>query len=72
LEQHQNDALNNKRSFAGLYKCIYLLYFEEYQHIHHAIAREKEIKGWSRGKKIDLIKTTNPELTFLNNNDSTT
>jgi putative endonuclease len=67
LEQHHNDALDNKRSFTGLYKCIYLLHFEEYQNIHHAIAREKEIKGWSREKKIDLIKATNPELAFLNN-----
>ena len=70
LEQHQNDALTNKRSFAGLYKCIHLLYFEEYQNIHQAIAREKEIKGWSREKKIGLIKTANPTLAFLNNNDS--
>jgi putative endonuclease len=28
--------------------------------------QEKEIKGWKREKKIDLIKTMNPEMKFLN------
>lgn len=70
MEQHENNALLNKSSFTGLYKCIYLLYIEEYQNIQHAIAREKEIKGWSRKKKIDLIKTVNSELAFLNHNDN--
>jgi len=28
--------------------------------------REHEIKGWTRAKKIDLIKLDNPELLFLN------
>jgi putative endonuclease len=32
-----------------------------------AIAKEKEIKGWKKDKKIILIKTINPELNFLNN-----
>ncbi len=34
--------------------------------IENAIAREKEIKGWRRQKKIELIKTINPKLEFLN------
>jgi len=40
------------------------LYFEEYQQIQDAIAREKELKGWTRAKKIELIKTVNPEMIF--------
>jgi putative endonuclease len=42
------------------------LYYEKFTWIQEAIAREKEIKGWRREKKIDLIKTINPHLEFLN------
>ncbi|NMB82264.1 MAG: GIY-YIG nuclease family protein [Ignavibacteria bacterium] len=38
-----------------------LVYFEETQDITSAIAREKQIKGWLRRKKIDLIESINPE-----------
>ncbi len=34
--------------------------------INEAIAREKEIKGWKRIKKEELIKEMNPEFKFLN------
>jgi predicted GIY-YIG superfamily endonuclease len=37
-----------------------LVYFEEYQYINTAIAREKELKGWRREKKTALINETNP------------
>jgi len=36
------------------------VYFEEITDINIAIQREKEIKGWRRSKKIDLIKSVNP------------
>ena len=36
--------------------CHILLYYEEFQQIEDAIAREKELKGWSRRKKDTLIK----------------
>jgi len=57
---------NEKKSFAGKYNTFYVLYYESHQYIENAIAREKEIKGWRREKKIDLIKTINPNLDFLN------
>jgi putative endonuclease len=41
-----------------------LLYYEKFTWIQEAIAREKEIKGWRREKKLDLIKTINPDLCF--------
>jgi putative endonuclease len=45
--------------------CIYnltkLVHYEEYETMEEAIEREKQIKGGSRQKKIDLIKNKNPE-----------
>ncbi|MBS1639199.1 MAG: GIY-YIG nuclease family protein [Bacteroidetes bacterium] len=64
--QHTENSKNNKKTFAGKYNCIYLLYWERYQYIQHAIEREKQIKGWTRAKKIELIKSINPEMNFLN------
>jgi putative endonuclease len=43
-----------------------LIYYEEFQYVNDAIDREKELKGWSRVKKEELIKTKNPDWTFLN------
>ncbi|WP_462266361.1 GIY-YIG nuclease family protein [Mucilaginibacter sp.] len=54
-------------SFTFKYKCYYLVWFERHEHINYAIAREKEIKGWTRIKKEKLINRTNPSWTFLNN-----
>ena len=56
----------NPKTFAGKYYCYNLVYYEYFAYINNAIAREKEIKGWRRQKKLDLIKTTNPDWTFLN------
>ena len=39
-----------------------LVYFEEYDYVYHAIDREKQLKKWSRKKKVDLIKKTNKEI----------
>ncbi len=54
------------KTFAGKYYCYNLIFYEEFQYIHDAIAREKEIKGWRREKKLSLIKSENPNWTFLN------
>ena len=42
-----------------------LMYFETYSRPQDANAREKEIKGWRRAKKLALIKSMNPELEDL-------
>ncbi|MCF8278131.1 MAG: GIY-YIG nuclease family protein [Flavobacteriales bacterium] len=52
--------------FTGKYKCHYLLYWERFQYVADAIAREKEIKGWRRQKKNELINGFNPNWEFLN------
>ncbi len=46
--------------FTRKYKVTRLAYFEETGDVYQAIAREKEIKGWRRSKKIDLIRSLNP------------
>jgi len=56
--QHKHGAVEG---FTRRYNVIRLAYFEETDDINRAIRREKEIKGWKRNKKIDLIKTMNPE-----------
>ena len=50
----------NIRGFTSRYKCGWLLYYEEFDDINQAIAREKQIKGWKRDKKIELIISLNP------------
>jgi putative endonuclease len=47
--------------FTRRYKCHRLVYFECFSNIESAIAREKEIKGWRRSKKNDLVESTNPD-----------
>lgn len=59
-------GLNQETSFTSKYKCHYLIWYERYQYVNHAIEREKEIKGWLRKKKIALIEEGNPNWMFLN------
>ncbi len=47
--------------FAAKYKINRLVYFESFQYVTNAIAREKEIKDLLRAKKIQLIEAENPE-----------
>jgi putative endonuclease len=46
--------------FSKKYNLHRLVYFEETNDIRSAIAREKQIKGWLRKKKIALIESVNP------------
>jgi putative endonuclease len=66
LVEHYMNRGSNK-SFAGKYYCFNLLYYECEQYVYNAMDREKEIKGWTRLKKLNLIKSENPKLSFLNN-----
>jgi putative endonuclease len=59
-------ARGKEETFAGKFYCHNLIYWEFYQYADKAIAREKEIKGWRREKKLALISTINPEWKFLN------
>jgi len=46
--------------FTSCYKIFRLVHFEQFADIRDAIAREKEIKGWRREKKLWLIQRENP------------
>jgi putative endonuclease len=39
-----------------------LIYYEMFDDVNQAIAREKQLKNWGRDKKLILIKKLNPEL----------
>ncbi len=51
--------------FTKKYNIIRLVYYEKSPCIRSAIAREKEIKGWKRKKKIILIESMNPNWADL-------
>jgi putative endonuclease len=46
--------------FSADYNCNRLLWFERFAGPEAAIRREKQLKGWTRAKKIALIKRANP------------
>lgn len=65
LQEHKENILLENKTFASKYNVEFLLYYEKFTWIQEAILREKEIKGWTREKKLALIKTMNPDLDFL-------
>ena len=46
--------------FATKYGCDRLVYYEGFDDVRKAIDREKQLKGWVRRKKIELIESVNP------------
>jgi len=58
----------NSKSFTGRYNCNILVYFEGHEYALQGIAREKQLKKWSRKKKEELINSMNPhwENLYLN------
>ena len=48
-------------SFTRRYAVDRLVYFEEFRDVNNAIARETEIKGWLRARKVALIEKDNGE-----------
>ena len=60
--QHKNKLIEG---FTKRYNITQLVYFSSSDDVTTAIAREKQIKGMLRSKKIELIKTMNPQLKDL-------
>ena len=47
------------------YNLFKLVYFEPFSDIRDAIRREKQIKGWRRSRKVELIESVNPHWNDL-------
>ena len=58
VQQHHEHFYPN--SFTATYNCVILVYYECFDGIVEAIAREKELKKWRREKKDSLINSKNP------------
>jgi len=63
VRQHKTDV--DPESFTARYNIKTLVYFERFTDIESAIAREKQLKRWSRVKKIQLIVGENPTWSDL-------
>ena len=59
IEGHKTGRFPN--SFTDRYKIHHLVYIEKFSDINVAIDREKQLKRWSRIKKLRLIVATNPD-----------
>jgi putative endonuclease len=60
--QHKTKAIDG---FTKQYGLTLLMYFEQFTGPTAAIAREKEIKGWLRKRKLELIERENPNWSDL-------
>jgi len=63
--EHKNKADNG---FTAKYNVNKLVYFDSTNDVRNAIEREKQIKGWSREKKNNLVESINPEWRDLSEN----
>jgi putative endonuclease len=51
--------------FAAKYNITQPVYFESFEDVRNAIEREKQIKAWTRAKRVALIESTNPKWDAL-------
>ena len=58
IYEHKNKLI---KGFTSKYNANKLVYYEPIGEIVIAIEREKEIKGWKRERKIELIRNKNPK-----------
>ena len=57
ISEHRSGEISG---FTADYQCHKLVYHEHYSEVEEAIAREKQLKKWSRGKKVNVIERLNP------------
>ncbi|QAY97144.1 endonuclease [Methylovirgula ligni] len=60
--QHREGLISG---FTKQYGCKLLVWYEHYERMDEAIAREKQVKAGSRAKKLALIETVNPQWNDL-------
>uniref|UniRef100_A0A7V4XSB7 GIY-YIG nuclease family protein n=1 Tax=Acidobacterium capsulatum TaxID=33075 RepID=A0A7V4XSB7_9BACT len=56
VEEHRRGEF---AGFSASYRCVRLVWYERFQYVGNAIAREKQIKRWRREKKLVLIQRMN-------------
>ncbi|MFA5298738.1 MAG: GIY-YIG nuclease family protein [Lutibacter sp.] len=66
LIEHKENIDNGKKTFAAKFNLKHLVYYQKFGWVQQAIAREKELKGWRREKKLNLIREFNPTFRSLN------
>lgn len=57
VDEHKGGRVDG---FTKRYRVTRLVYSELFLDIEHAIAREKQLKGWRRSRKVELIERRNP------------
>ena len=62
VQQHKNGTFEG---FSKEHGCTRLLYYEQHEDINQSISREKQLKGWRREKKLNLIRTQSPDFKDL-------
>jgi len=66
LERRLREHRSGRGSgFTARYRVTDLIYTETYPTPRDAIRREKQLKGWRRAKKLDLVRAINPDLATL-------
>jgi predicted GIY-YIG superfamily endonuclease len=55
--EHKN---HTREGFSDNFNTVRLVYYEQFDDVRNAICREKQLKGWRRGKKDNLISSKNP------------
>lgn len=61
----EHRSLADPRSFTTRYRVTLLVHYEAGESMVEAIRREKQVKGWTRARKLDLIRRSNPQLRDL-------
>jgi putative endonuclease len=62
LYQHRTGQV---KGFTSKYRVFRLVHVEQFETMHEAISREKQLKRWHRQWKINLIESDNPQWVDL-------
>ncbi|MEO8219140.1 MAG: GIY-YIG nuclease family protein [Acidobacteriota bacterium] len=65
LQRYGEHSCGQGSQFTARHRLHRLVYFEQCFDPTQAIAREKQLKGWRRSKKVRLIESVNPEWNDL-------
>lgn len=66
IEHYQGAQTPGSKAFTARYNCYYCVAYESWEPARAAIAREYQLKGWRKEKKLNRIIELNPDMHFLN------